>query len=142
MAIGTALGATLEYATITGVSPSWTAAYTSIANLGDFDFPLGTAEKLDTTTHASAKKAFAAGIVDGGTVSIPLIWDDTETSHQWIEDELHTKKQFRYTPKDGTAKVFWAILKSLTAKNPRGTGPKERTLVLRISGGATAPVAP
>jgi hypothetical protein len=138
MATGTALGAKLEYAVITGSSPSWTAAYTEIVNVGAFDFPLGTAEKLDTTTHASLKKAHAAGIIDGGTVQVPLVWDDSEASHEWVEDELHTKKQFRYTPKDGTATVFWAILKSLVAKNPMGTGPKERTLTLRISGGATA----
>lgn len=141
MATGSALGATLEYATITGNYSTWTAAYSDVNGLGDFDFPLGSAEKLDTTTHASTKKAFAPGIIDGGTVSIPLIWDDNDSSHQWIEDELHTKKQFRYTPKDGTAKVFWAILKSLVAANPRGTGPKMRTLTLRISGGAVAPEA-
>lgn len=141
MATGTALGAKLEYATITGSSPSWTAAYTEILNLGEFDFPLGTAEKLDTTTHGSSKKAFAAGIIDKGTLSIPIVWDDSEATNTWLETNIHAKKQFRYTPKDGTASVFWAIIKNLVAENPLGTGPKRRTLTLRISGGAVAPAA-
>lgn len=141
MATGTALGAKLEYATITGVSPSWTAAYTEILNLGDFEFPLGVAEKLDVTTHGSTMKTYAAGIVDKGEVRIPIIWDDSEATNTWLETNLHAKKQFRYTPKDGSASVFWAIIKNLIAENPRGTGPKTRTLVLRLSGDAVAPAA-
>jgi hypothetical protein len=126
MATGTALGATLHY---------YNAGYVAIAGLGDFTFPFGECEELDTTTHGSTKKEFEPGIVDLGTLSVPLTWDDAATSHVWLLANIHTQKQFKYTPKDGNAVIFLANIKSLEIQNPRGTGPKIRTLVLRLSGG-------
>lgn len=139
MSTGSALGAKIEYAdyTLTDGEPA-DITYAELLNCGDYDFPLGTFAKLDTTVHASAKKKYAPGIKDGGTVSVPLVWDDELDSHQWVEDNLHVKAQFRYTPKDGTPIEFLAILKGLVAANPVGTGPKLRTLMLRRSGGVLA----
>lgn len=138
MSQGTALGALLEYAT-DFVDAETAVTYAEVKNCGAYDFPYGTGQKIEVTAHGAAKKKFVPGIIDPGIVSIPIVWDDDETSHDWLMTNLHTKQQFRYTAKDSaTPVVFLAIIKSIVAANPVGTGPKERTLVLRRSGGATA----
>lgn len=137
MATGSALGAKIEYAEF--VDADTEVTYEELMHCGDWELPFGVAAELDLTVHASAQKKRAAGIVDPGSVSVPLIWDDDDDSHQWVETELHAKHQFRFTTKDSlTPVVKLGILKSLTAKNPVGTGAKERVLVIRLSGGATA----
>lgn len=125
MSKATALGATLHY---------YNSGYVAIANIQDFDFPYGESEDLDITTHASTAKEFAPGIVEGGSISVPILWDDAATSHIWLLANIHTVKQFKYTPKDGNAFVFYALISGLVVQNPRGTGPKVRTLTLEVSG--------
>lgn len=126
MATGSALGATLHY---------YNSGYVALEGVQDFDFPFGECEELDITTHASTQKEFAPGIVDGGSISIPLLWNDGSTSHSWLLANIHTVKQFKYTPKDGNAVIFLAMIESLEIQNPRGTGPKIRTLTLAVTDG-------
>ena len=126
MAKGTALGATLHY---------YNSGYVAVANVRDFDFPYGEAEDLEITTHGSTEKEFAAGIVDGGTINFPLVWDDAATSHIWLLANIHTVKQFKYTPKDGSAFIFLALIEAISIANPLGTGPKVRTVTLAVTDG-------
>lgn len=118
---GSALGATLHYKNST---------YLLMQNVGEFAFPFGEAADVETTSHNSTKKEFEPGIVDGGTIEVPLVWDDAALGHIWILANLHTTKQFKYTAKDGTSHEFLAILEALTVANPVGTGAKNRTLTL------------
>lgn len=126
MSRGSAKGATLHYKNTT---------YLAVANIQDFSFPFGDCEDVEITSHNSTEKEFAPGLIDGGKITVPIVWNESETSHAWILSNLHTTKQFKYTPKDGTAVEFLAILEDLTIANPRGTGPKVRTLVLCITDG-------
>lgn len=123
---GSALGATLHYKNST---------YIAVANVQDFDFPYGECEDVKITSHNSTEEEFEPGIVDGGVISVPLVWDDSETSHTWLMSNKHTTKQFKYTPKDGTAVEFLAVIQGITASNPRGTAPKMRTLTLQVTDG-------
>jgi hypothetical protein len=129
MSKGSALGATLHYKNST---------YIPIVGLQDFDFPFGECAELDTTTHGSTKKEFEPGIIDGGAISAPLVWDDAATSHIWLLANIHTVKQFKYTPKDGTAVEFLALIESIEIANPLGTGPKLRTLTISVTDGTIA----
>lgn len=136
MGQGSALGAKLEYAEF--VDADTPVTYAELMECGDYAYPYGTSERLRTTTHESLKEKYTPGIVDPGVMSVPIMWDDDDESHQWVEEHIHEKHQFKYTPKDGTPVEFLAILKSLTVDNPVGTAAKQRTLVLRLSGGAVA----
>lgn len=126
---GSALGATLQYKNVT---------YIPIANVQDFDFPYGECEDVPVHGHNATEVEIEPGIVDGNTLNVPLVWDDAETSHTWLMTNFGTVKQFKYTPKGGTAKEFLALIENISAANPLGTGPKKRTLTLSVTDGTIA----
>lgn len=129
MSKGSANGATLQYKNVT---------YIGVANVLAFDFPYGESEDVRVTTHNSTQEEFEPGIVDGGTITVRLVWDDSETSHGWLVTNLNTVKQFKYTAKDGVAKEFLAIIESISVANALGTGAKERTITLAVTDGTIA----
>ena len=91
MAIGSAKGATLKYKSLT--------VWTALNNIGDFTFPLPPPDIVDVTNHGSpnGQEQSIISIKKNPKITIPIIWDEADTSHQWLVTNNATIQAFQYT---------------------------------------------
>ncbi len=91
MAIGSAKGATLKYKSLT--------VWTDLTNIGDFTFQLPPPDVVDVTNHGSpnGQEQSIISIKKNPKITIPIIWDEADTSHQWLVTNNATIQAFQYT---------------------------------------------
>lgn len=63
-----------------GGSP--TENFTAIAQVEDINGIALALDTAETTHHASAAKEFVATVIDGGEVSLSIVWDPGEATHK------------------------------------------------------------
>lgn len=67
------------------------AALTTVEGVTSFDYPRGSADRIDATSHDSAgnRKEYVAGLIDPPSFDVPIIWDNKltvgSTTHAAIE---------------------------------------------------------
>lgn len=71
------------------------ALYSSIANLGDFAGPSLSTTSVDVSKHGDKFRAFVATLIDGGTVTMPCWFDDTNATLAGNPDSISELQKSR-----------------------------------------------
>lgn len=116
--------------------------YTTIPGIKDFSLPIGSADQIDVTSHDSAGgyKEYVSGLMDTSEISIPAVWDGSNTQHAALVAALQasTVLGYKITGKESTPKTytFQANVKSIDLSWPVA-GAQEATIVLKPTGAIT-----
>lgn len=129
MAKAAAKGAVLQVKNVT---------WQTVKNVGDLNFAPFQIDEIDVTTHDSPAnfEERITGIKKPAKITVPLVWDDADTVHTFLNTNNGTAQAFSYQGAGyATAYKFNAIY-WITFENPV-KGAKKATLELTISDGNT-----
>jgi hypothetical protein len=128
-----------------GATPTWT----ELVGIGDFEFPTGDADEVETTSHSSPgrTKEFIGGLRDNGTLAVPLDYIPESDQDMLLRFLAQTAEviQIEITPAGATVPEVYAGFVRTYARTAPVSGKATATLNLRIngliSGAATDPAA-
>ena len=116
-----------------GLTPTWT----TLARAGDLDFPQAMADELDVTAQDSPgnAKEFIGGLIDNGTVDIPLQYLEGGPTDVLLKAILVTGElvQLEMTPRGGVAEKWVAFCKGYARSAPV-QGVQTSTATFRVNG--------
>ncbi len=80
----------LGYGTTVKLDSASSGSYTTIGQLGDVGGPDTSVDAVDVTTHdsASAAREFIMGLIDGGEVTLDIVYDPALATHQLLQTVL------------------------------------------------------
>jgi predicted secreted protein len=85
---------------------------TTVPGVTSFDYPRGSADRIDATSHDSAgnRKEYVAGLIDPPSFDVPIIWDNKVTDgsavHAAIEAAYKNGTSLPYSVTTVDAKVY------------------------------------
>lgn len=97
-----------------GASPE---VFTTIANLMDISGPAQKVDTIDTTVHnnANAYKTFIGGLMEGGDVKVPIIFDPADATHLGLITTLEARVTANYQLSiPATPSVKWSFAGLIT----------------------------
>ena len=130
-----AKGTTFE----TGGAASGAASWVTVDGVQSLGIPSDTADEIDVTTHdsPSSRKEFVNGLVDSDDLTVSLIYDAAEASHETLRSVAGGVAQhFRVTltgPASNTIHTFTALVKGFAIDLPHD-GAQTATATLKRSG--------
>lgn len=132
-------GTKLEYESSTGPS-----VYTVIDGVKTFDYPRGSADRIDVTDHSSPdnRKEYIPGLIDPPSFDVPIHWDDKTTTgsatHRAIETayKAGTSMNLRVTTVDSRTYTFTASVLNIVQNNSTTDG-YQNTVTFQPTGAET-----
>lgn len=130
-------GTKLEYES----APS---TFTVIDGVKSFDYPRGSADRIEVTDHSSAgnRKEYIPGLIDPPSFDVPIHWDDKTTggsaSHRAIETayKAGTSMSLRITTVDSRTYAFSASVLNIVQNNSTTEG-YQNTVTFQPTGAET-----
>lgn len=127
-----------------GATP--TENFTPVAQVGDIVGPMVALDTVDVTHHGSAAKEFAATLLDGGEITLPINYDPAEATHKnaaggliYVLQQKQLKNWKIIFPDTGASVIsFAAYLIGFEPEAPVA-GKLQAKIKLRISGAVTLP---
>lgn len=121
-----------------------TSALTTVPGVQSFDYPRGSADRIDVTSHDSAgnRKEYVAGLIDPPSFQVPVVWDNKVTDgssvHAAIETAYTTGASIACSVTTADAKVyaFSALITEMTMGNPTD-GAFINTITVQPTGAET-----
>jgi predicted secreted protein len=103
-----------------------TAVLTTVPGVQTFDYPRGSADRIDVTSHSSAgnRKEYVAGLIDPPSFDVPIVWDNKvstgDPTHAAIETAYTAGTSLAITVTTADAKVYavTALVTGMTLGNP------------------------
>ncbi|WP_158966253.1 phage tail tube protein [Chachezhania sediminis] len=143
-----ATGVTIGYGATIRIGRGAVPAWTPLVGVGDFDFPAGENDEVEVTSHTSPNrtKEYVAGMIDNGTISVPLDYVPESDQDILLRVLRQTGElvQVEVTAAGGDPEIYAGFVRSYGRTAPV-QGKSAATLVLRIngivSGEAVDPVA-
>lgn len=112
---------------------------TSLAQVRNISGPSMSVDTIDVTTHDStnAAREFIAGLIDGGTVDLDLVFDPDSVTQAALRDDLEDRvneQWFQIVWPDATSSyvTFRAIVAGLTTSAPHD-GSLDASASLKVS---------
>lgn len=126
---------TLIEVDLTGSGP-WTA----IGHILNYRSPSSARPDVDVTTIDSTAREYLKGLADGGTISLPVIYDASDAGQVGLEGARtgNTPLDFRMTlaNTEGTIVTFSALVNDFTVEGGVDAA-NQGTIELRVTGAVT-----
>lgn len=116
-------------------------AFTAVAQVRTISGPSMSAETIDVSTHDGAGyREFVASLLDGGEVTLDIVWDPVAATHTAMHDDLEARalRNVRIVwPDAGT--TTWAFAGQFTGLSPNAPvdGELSASVTFKLSGAIT-----
>ena len=114
-----------------------------ISQIKDITPPAKTRTEIETTTidqydgsEPDPHKTYVGGLIDGGSVSLDMIFDPDELSNQRVIDadiEAENPIEYRILYRNGSMWTFFGVAKEMTMTNPMDDICRQ-TVGIKVSG--------